>query len=128
MHLPYGQINILIVCWISLLSDKKREAFQHCTPEMKTQNKNCSEAVRSGINAIERPEKKIEKGKGNTQKIRCSRERIENKPINRPRNYELRGCWNTKLYSNVIPNAITHIKHTTEFPIDTYNMSACVHP
>lgn len=75
---------------------------------MKTKsNENRSEAVILGTIIRKNGEKKERKGgraatesekrKGISQKIRYSRERIENRAINRRKNYELRGCWNTKL-------------------------------
>lgn len=53
-------------------------------------------------NVEQTPETKQKKNrerewKSNLQKIRYSRERIENMPINCRRNYELRGCWNTNV-------------------------------
>lgn len=119
IHLPYGRI----VHWILLLLSDKKRRF---SPFQKTKEKERNKSKRKFAQrqcmldvkeTLEWPQKRM----GNSQKIRHSRERIENKAINCWRNYELRGCWNTKLYSNVIPNAITHIEHKriSVVPINT---------
>lgn len=118
---------------------KRKEDGHRCTRRI---NENCSEAALCGTNTItinnnrnnnvKQPrQKKIEREREQFHKKirRYWRERIENEPINRRKNYELRGCRNTKFKPKTwFQMRLRTFEHfEPKFGTDKHNMS-CMCP